>query len=127
MNLIDNYKVEEIRTIKDIKDIFQKEESEGDAWLFLSTEGNHGTRLNLDDLESILRDENELTASINGRYWLTVLIVYPQRVSAQTGISRIIPLLKYGELLIDLDDIPWLRKTVKKTLKEVEKSQYGNI
>ena len=126
-DLIDNYKIEELRTIKDLKDIFKGENAEKDAWLFLSTEGHHGTRLNLDDLEGILRDESELTASLNGRYWLTVLVVYPQRVSAWTGFSRIIPLLKYGEILIDLDDIAWLRETVRSTLKNVEESQYGNI
>jgi hypothetical protein len=126
MEKTDNYKVEEIRTIKDLKNIFSEEESEN-AWLFLSTEGYHGTKFNLDDLEYILRDEGELTASINGRYWITILVVYPQRVSANVGVCDISPLLKYGEIMIDIDDIAWLRETVRSTLKKVENSQYGNL
>jgi len=118
------YKIEEIKTIKELKDIvFDKD----DMWLFLSTEGYHGTRLTLDDLEAILRDESEMTADINGRYWLTVLVVYPQSVSAYTGIGRLLPLLKYGEIMIDLDDISWLREAVRNTILNVQESQKGNI
>jgi hypothetical protein len=119
------YAIEEIRTIKELRSIFSGEESAKDSWLFLSTGGYHGTQITLDDLESILRDENDINASVNGRYWITILIVYPQKVSASIGALEI-PLLKYGEILVDLDDIQWLREKVRETIQEVQISQIGN-
>jgi len=122
LSSIDSYTVEELRTMKDLRDIFAEENAERDAWLFLSTEGEHGTTLTLDDLEIILRDQHTLTRSENGRYWITVLVVFPKRVSAKVG-----PLLQYGELIVDENDLQWLRDKVRETLVEVEASQYGNI
>lgn len=116
-----NYQIEELRSIKELRDILSGEESTRNAWLFLSTEGYHGTRITLDDLESILRDESDISASVNGRYWITVLLVYPQRVSAGVGV------LQFGELLVDLDDIQWLREKVRETITEVQISQIGNL
>ena len=114
------YEITELRTIKELRDIFDGEESTRNAWLFLSTGGNHGTKITLDDLESILRDESDVTDSINGRYWITALIVYPQEVSGKAGI------LSFGELFVDIEDIQWLREIVRKTLLEVQISQVGN-
>lgn len=114
---VTRYNVEELRTIKDLKDIYLNNKVE-DAWLFLSTEGEHGTKLKLDDLEIILRGEHNLTESVNGRYWITALVVFPKRVYGN--------FLSFGEIIIDMDDIQWLRDKVRETLIEVEASQYGN-
>lgn len=124
--LIDNYTIEELKTIRDLRELFPNVEATKDRWLLLSTEGYHGTKITLDDLEAILREEHEITSSINGRYWITVLVVYPKKVSAQTGLARMIPLLKYGEIMVDIDDIPWLREIVRATLDNIKESQYGN-
>jgi hypothetical protein len=118
IELIDRYTYEELRTIKEVKDIYTDGVTAKDAWLFLSLRSEHGTNLTLDDLELILVDQHNLTTSVNGRYWVSILIVYPDRTSAQT--------LHFAEVMIDMDDISWLRDKVRETLVEVEASQYGN-
>lgn len=115
--LTQSYKVEELRSLKDVKDIYN-EFTVRDAWLFLSTGAYHGTYLTLDDLELILENQHNQTAPLNGRYWITILIVYPRLTTMRY--------LDFGEILIDQDDIQWLRDKVRETLKEVEASQYGN-
>jgi len=112
-----SYKVEELRTIKDLRDIYSEREVK-DAWLFLSLGGYHGTKLTLDDLELIIADQSNISSSINGRYWVTALVVYPQLTS--------VAILNYAEIMIDSDDVQWLREKVRETLLQVEASQYGN-
>ena len=112
-----SYKIEEIRTIKDLRDIYS-EKTTKEAWLFLSLRGYHGTELTLDDLELILEDQSNISSSVNGRWWITALIVYPQLTSAS--------ILEYAEIMVDSDDVQWLREKVRETLVEVEASQYGN-
>ena len=114
---INSYTFEELRTLKDVKDIYQ-EFTTKDAWLFLSLEGEHGTALSLDDLELILSGQHNLTDNVNGRYWVTVLIVWPRKTSSQ--------ILQFGEVMLDQEDISFLRDKVRETLIEVEASQYGN-
>ena len=111
------YSFEELRTLNDLKEIYSDRTAK-DAWLFLSLVGEHGTALTLDDLELILRDESNISSSINGRYWVTVLVIFPYEVVAKS--------LTFGELMIDSDDVQWLRDKVRETLIEVEASQYGN-
>ena len=111
------YEFEELRTIKEVKDIYDQVTTR-EAWLFLSLGGQHGTKLSLDDLELILEDKHTFSSSVNGRYWITVLIVWPEKTH--------VDILQYGELIIDADDLAFLRDKVRETLIEVEASQYGN-
>ncbi len=112
-----SYKYEELRTIKDLRDIYN-DHTVKDAWLFLSLGGFHGTNLTLDDLELILEDQSNITTSINGRWWITILVVFPRKTSFST--------LTFGDIMVDAEDIQWLREKVRETLVEVEASQYGN-
>ena len=117
-----SYKIEELRTIKDLRDVYN-ENSTKDAWLFLSLGGFHGTKLTLDDLELLLADQSNIAKSVNGRWWVTALVVYPQRTSVAMGN---IPVMEFADIMIDADDVQWLRDKVRKTLVEVRASQYGN-
>ena len=117
MSITTRYQIEELRTIKELRDIYA-EHTPRSAWLFLSLKSEHGTDLTLDDLELILTDESNITHSVNGRWWVTALIVYPQLTSAS--------ILEFAEVMIDTDDVQWLREKVRETLVEVEASQYGN-
>jgi hypothetical protein len=112
-----SYKIEELRTIKDLRDIYSRYSTK-EAWLFLSLGGFHGTKLTLDDLELLLTDQSDIAKSVNGRWWVTILVVWPEYSSAS--------FLNFGEVMIDSEDIQWLRERVRETLKEVEASQYGN-
>ncbi len=112
-----SYKIEELRTIKDLRDIYNTTPVR-EAWLFLSLGGYHGTKLTLDDLEVLLEDQSDIAKSVNGRWWITALVVYPQKTS--------VSILNYAEIMVDRDDLQWLRKKVRETLIEVEASQYGN-
>ena len=109
-----SYKFEELRTIKELRDVFTNN-GPGDAWLFLSIPAFHGTDLTLDDIELILDNQSNIAKSVNGRWWITALVVYPKRTS-----------LAYADIMIDSDDVQWLRERVRETLKYVEDSQYGN-
>ncbi len=112
-----SYKIEELRTIKELRDIYN-EHTPKSAWLFLSLGGYHGTRLTLDDLELLLVDQSNIAKSVNGRWWISALVVYPKRTSVH--------ILEYAEIMVDMDDVQWLREKVRETLVEVEASQYGN-
>jgi len=112
-----SYKIEELRTIKELRDIY-RENTARDAWLFLSLGGFHGSTLTLDDLELLLADQSNIASSVNGRWWITVLVVFPKKTS--------VAILNYADIMIDADDVQWLREKVRETLTEVEASQYGN-
>lgn len=113
-----SYKIEELRTIKELRDIYNEYPVKY-AWLFLSLGGFHGTKLTLDDLELLLDDQSNIANSVNGRWWISVLVVFPERTSVAT--------LNFADIMIDKDDVQWLREKVRETLAEVQASQYGNI
>lgn len=112
-----SYKIEEIRTIKELRDIYG-EYTTKNAWLFLSLKSFHGTDITLDDLEILLEDQSDIASSVNGRWWVSALVVFPERTSTT--------ILNYADIMIDIDDVQWLREKVRETLVEVEASQYGN-
>lgn len=112
-----SYKIEELRTIKELRDIYSRYSTK-EAWLFLSLGGFHGTKLTLDDLELLLADQSNIAKSVNGRWWVTGLVVFPELTS--------VAILNFAEIMIDSDDVQWLREKVRETLTEVEASQYGN-
>ncbi len=105
----DHYKVEKISSIQEIRDFFDKTEDEETDftlnWLFLSTSGIHGSYATLDDLDFK-----------NGFNAITVLIVCPRLV-----------VLRYGDIKITPDDIPYLQNLVKKSIAGIIKSQARNL
>lgn len=110
----------EINTLRELKEIYSSNETL-DKWLLLSTGGYHGTYLTLDDVESILRGESQFSEAVNGKYWVTVLLVYPERGEASEIQVR------YGDIPIEFDDIQWLREKVRDSLDKIQFSQEGNI
>ncbi len=109
----------EINTFRELKELYNDEEEE--SWLLLSTGGFSGTQLTLDDVESILVGESPLTDPINGKYWITILLIYPKKYEAGTLEIR------YGDVSIDQGDVQWLREAVRESLLAIKDSQEGNV
>lgn len=102
-----HYKIEKLQGIKEIRDIFNDDEEETDwtlNWLVLSTSGVHGSYTTLDKLDFS-----------DGYACITALIIHPRLV-----------VLRYGEITIAQDDVPYLRMLVSKSLEGINKSQEGN-
>ena len=108
----------EINTLRELKEIFSDESVE--KWLLLSTGGFHGTYLTLDDVESIIRGESAFSEDVNGKYWITILVIYPTKVSYEE-LS-----FQYGDISISLEDVQWLREKVRESLEKIKESQEGN-
>jgi hypothetical protein len=115
---MDSYKGAEINTMRELREIWGKSDEE--KWLFLSTGGYHGTHLTIDDLESILHNESEFSEDVVGKYWLTILVLFPKKLSTFELIIR------WGDVAVDLNDAQWLRERVRETLQLVADSQEGN-
>lgn len=114
--LWDSYEVQEIRSIRDVKETFPGGEADHLNWLFCSTSGRHGSYKTLDEIENILRGKDDKTRPFeNGKYTATVLIVHPR-----------LGILKYGEIQVGLSDVALLRRLVASTLVAVAISQEGN-
>lgn len=106
----------EVTTMKEVKSSFQSGYDPNLNWLFVGVSRLYGTTLNLDQIEAILLDESDYSESINGRYPVNVLIVHP-RVSV----------IKYGEVLVNIEDVEWMRGIVKSTVEAINDSQDRNI
>jgi hypothetical protein len=100
-----------IKSIDDLKKLFPDGKADELNWCVFSTSGVHGSYQALDDIEKYLFNNNDDYSDS-----LTVLVIHPRLV-----------VLKYGVIKINKQDISWLRKLVKSTLKAVEKSQKGNL
>lgn len=109
----------EINTLRELKEIYNSDDSV--KWLLLSTGGFHGTYLTLDDVESIIRGESQFSEDVNGKYWVTILLIYPGQMSHNEFNIR------YGDIALDLTDVQWLREKVRETLLAITESQEGNI
>lgn len=105
-----HYVVDEIRTLRQVFDLFREGYEAKNNWLFLSTQGTHGTHLTLDELEE------EFASGDKDRLYVTILIVQPRLCN-----------LLYGDVLVAKKDIPRLREIVRKTLKAIPPTQKGNI
>lgn len=115
--LWDAYEVQEIRSMRDIKESFPDGEADGLNWLFCSTAGRHGSYKSLDEIETIIRGTHPTTAPFeNGKYTATVMIVHPRLCT-----------VKYGEIQVGLSDVALLRRLVSSTLKAAINSQKGNV
>lgn len=111
-----HYEVEELRTMRDVKESFPLNRADHLNWLFCGSSGIHGTYRTLDEIEEIIRGDNPETSALdNGKYYATVLVVHPR-----------LCVLKYGEIQVGLPDVALLRRLVATTIDEVAKSQKGN-
>lgn len=115
--LWDSYEVQEIRSMRDVKESFPTGSADKLNWIFCSTAGRHGSYKTLDEIETIIRGKDEGTAAFeNGKYTVTVMIVHPR-----------LCIVKYGEIQVGLSDVALLRRLVASTLEEVVASQEGNV
>jgi hypothetical protein len=103
------YQVKEIRSLREFKNLFPEGYEARNNWVFLSTQGAHGTRQTLDDVEDIITDKNV------DKHWITVLVVQPRLCN-----------MFYGDIQVGNKDIPFLRQLVKNTLDVIPKTQRGN-
>ena len=102
----------EITTMREVKKSFESGYDPKLNWLFVGTSPLFGSRLSLDEIEEVILGESEYSDSINGRYYVTVLILHGR-----------LPVVKYGEVLCNLEDIEWLRRIVRATLDEISDGQ----
>ena len=111
------YDVIELRSMREVKEIFPENKADHLNWLFIGTQGAHGTYASLDDIEAILRGKDEDSKALsNGKYPITILVVHPR-----------LCILKYGEISVGLKDIEWLRNIVGTTINAVIESQAGSV
>lgn len=103
------YQINEIRSIRDIKRIFEDGYETKNNWFFCSTQGAHGTHKTLDDVEDLLHEKDI------DKHWITVLVVQPRLCN-----------MFYGDIQVGNKDIPFLRQLVKNTLDVIPKTQRGN-
>jgi hypothetical protein len=101
--------IDEIRSIRQLKNFFPADYDQKNNWLFCSTQGEHGTHLTIDDVEDMIHNQED------GKYWLTVLVVQPRLCN-----------LYYGDIKVSLKDLPFLRQIVKNTLAAIPQTQRGN-
>jgi hypothetical protein len=109
----------EINTLRELKEIYNSDDSV--KWLLLSTGGYHGTYLTLDDVESIIRGESEFSEDVNGKYWITILLIFPGKVTHNEFNIR------WGDIALDLSDVQFLREAVRDSLRQIQESQEGNV
>lgn len=108
--LEDNYTCVEIKNIKEVYDIFAKEDCQ--SWLFVGTGGFHGTEQTLCEMEkTILTFHSERNS-----WYCTVLIIEPQQCS-----------LKWGEVEVKLEDVDFLRRHITETHKILTELYKKNI
>ncbi len=110
-----------IKTIEDIKIIFPKGEADDINLFIASTSGVHGTYRTLDDIQRYHTDpiKYRLDEGIESEEYfpeLTVLVIHPRLVC-----------LRYGNIEVNPDDIPYLRKLINSSIKEMADSQKGNL
>jgi hypothetical protein len=99
-----HYKLYPISSVHDVREIFPDGKADLMNWFFLSTSGVHGSYATLDDL---------YTGDYGGS--ITMLVVQPRLV-----------VVRYGEVEVEKDDIPFLRGLVTSTIQAVAQSQEGN-
>jgi hypothetical protein len=98
-----HYTVSEIESLDELRELFPTGEADALNWLVLSTSGIHGTYETLDDVER------------TGAMEVTVLAIAPRMVR-----------MRYGNVMVTPDDVPWLRRLVNSTLDAIDVSQDGN-
>jgi hypothetical protein len=102
-----SYSVEEITSFRDVVDHFENAGEDEAIILLVGTGGYHGNRWTLNDLERILKGEDD---KWKGDYvFATVLILNPADV-----------IVKWGEVKIkSLNEVEYLRKKVRETISLV--------
>lgn len=99
-----------IKTINDIKNVFPEGEVDELNWCVFSTSGVHGTYATLDEIEQEIADGEDTISD------LTVLVIMPRMVK-----------MLYGNIQVNEEDIPYLRKLANSSIESINKSQKGNL
>lgn len=110
-----HYEIKKLASMDDLRESFPDDRTDYALnWLFCSTSGVHGSYTTLDDIEAsfdLPEDHDDYVPP-----HLTVLVVQPRLV-----------VVRYGDIEITREDVPWLRDVVARTLVGVRESQEGNV
>lgn len=113
-----HYSIFEIESIDEVKHLFFSDFQGNPVsqprvdemnFLLIGTDGVHGTGKTIDELEQEWDNEDY-------GHSLTMLIVHPRLVC-----------LKFGDIEVNREDIPWLREVSKLSLKAVKEIFKGNL
>ncbi len=110
-----HYKVMQLRTMAELRELFPDGKANDLNWVFLSTSGVHGSYQSLD---GVFSSDARIEAQEDGEEFepmVTVLVVQPRLV-----------VLRYGALHITVEDVPYLRGLVNSTLEAIPGTQIGN-
>jgi hypothetical protein len=112
-----HYSVAKIESLDELRELFTEATRFDLNWLVCSTSGVHGSYATLDQIEECLEGRGEYCHEADHEHddWLTVLVIQPRLVA-----------LRYGQIQITRDDIPFLRAAVSMSLQGMVKSQDGN-
>jgi hypothetical protein len=109
------YDTKKLESMEQLRKYFPNGEADDMNWCVLSTSGVHGSYTTLDDLEEswdITDDEDD-----NYReHFITVLVIQPRLVN-----------LRYGDIEIAKEDIPYLRKLVSSSVRAIKYTQKENM
>lgn len=104
-----HYTVKDLESMEKIRAVFPEGKADSMNWLVLSTSGVHGSYTTLDELEAERGDPN------HGQL-ITALIIQPR-----------LCVLHAGEIVVEPDDVPYLRELVRSSLDAMRASQEGNV
>lgn len=111
------YRGEELRTVKELREIFPDGIANEYNWVFCSQQCFHGDSTTLDEVEEIILGGKKAKARpIDGKWSITVLVVCPRTTC-----------LKYGYIEIGIDDVEFMRSLVRTTLELLPITQKGNV
>ena len=110
LDVYEPYQLREIRSMKEIREIFPEGYEHKNNWLFVATQGLHGTHETLDSMQ-----EDFLKYDFD-KAWVTVLVIQPRLCN-----------LFYGHISIKEKDIPFLKQIVKNTIEVIPSTQARNI
>lgn len=111
-----SYKNGQLDSIDDLKLLFPKGIADELNWCLFSTSGVHGTYFNLNKIENSLINRLDEDHEDYCSPFITVLVIKPRLVS-----------LGWGNIEIYLDDFSFLRDLAMSSLKEIMRSQIGNL
>jgi len=118
-SLFPNYEFQELRSIREVKEIFGPNGENADHlnWLFCGIATPHSLDTSLNEAEKILDDEHEdWKPSKSGRVSVPVMVLHPR-----------LCVIKYGDIQVNRSDIEYLRMIINKTIENILESQGRNV
>jgi hypothetical protein len=117
-----HYTISQIKTMDEIRQFWGDDPKPNELnWMIGSTSGVHGSYATLDQIEACFKDEcdcpdDEKTDDYHHRQEFTVLICRPRLVA-----------LTYGSIPVTLEELPYLRTIITRSLQAIQGSQDENL